>query len=137
MVTKRYRIECEMDYDYLKEVGCREINADGTYGIYQELPVEKGSTSRNEYILSIDFPEKEDTKNPIKDIATAREAFIIDELQKYMDLTNPSEPKWINSVRLRLQEKEDWKNKVRDVIARIITIDNEWKNILTKELELQ
>jgi hypothetical protein len=136
MVIKRYRIECKMDYDYLKEVGCREINADGTYGLYKELPVEKGSTSGNEYILETNFSEKEVAKNPIKDVATAREAFIIDELQKYMDLSNPSEPKWIESVRLRLQEKEDWKNRVRDVIARIITIDNEWKNIMTKELEL-
>jgi hypothetical protein len=132
----KYRIECKMDFDYLKEVGCRKINADGTEGLYQQLPVDEGSTSGNDYILEIDFSEKEDTKNLIKDSAIAKEAFIIEELQKYMDLSNPSEPKWIGLVRLRLQEKEDWKNRVRDVMARIITIDDEWKNIMTKELEL-
>ena len=40
-----------------------------------------------------------------KDHATIKEAFIIDQLQEYMDLSDPSNPRWINQVRLRLQEK--------------------------------
>jgi len=56
---------------------------------------------------------------PSKDIATIKETFIIDELQKYMDLSNPSEPKWIEPVRLRLQEKEDWKIQCKKAIEKL------------------
>lgn len=53
----------------------------------------------------------------IKEQATIREIFIIDELQKYMDFqkTNDGELKifWNEPVRLRLQEKKDWKESVR------------------------
>lgn len=53
-----------------------------------------------------------------KDSATVKEAFIIDELQKYMDLTkNP--PVWVEPVRLRLQEKEDWKRITIDIINKL------------------
>ena len=51
-----------------------------------------------------------------KDHATIKEAFIIDQLQEYMDLSDPSNPRWINQVRLRLQEKKDWEEKVREAI---------------------
>ena len=59
-----------------------------------------------------------------KDEATLKEAFIIDELQKYMDLSNPSKPEWIGKVRLRLKEnieaekqgyakaQDEWMNKI-------------------------
>jgi hypothetical protein len=57
----------------------------------------------------------------LKDVATVKEAFIIDELQKYMDLTkNP--PTWVEPVRLRLQEKEDWKREVKQVIEKLRAI---------------
>jgi len=58
----------------------------------------------------------------IHDIATIKEAFIIDELQSYMDLSDPSNPKWIEPVRLRLQEKEDWKRRVKEAISKHFVI---------------
>ena len=50
----------------------------------------------------------------IKDHATIKEAFIVDELQSYMDLKDPSNPKWVTPVRVRLQKKKDWEQKIKD-----------------------
>ena len=69
-----------------------------------------------------------------EDYATIKEAFIIDELQKYMDLSNPSEPKWVENVRLRLQEKKDWEidklkalaDQKRKIFSGIGKILQEW-----------
>ena len=47
----------------------------------------------------------------IQDTNTIKEAFIIDELQSYMDLSDTSNPKWIKPVRVRLQEKKDWEQQ--------------------------
>jgi len=57
------------------------------------------------------------TNKLLRDYATIKEAFIIDELQKYMDLSNPSEPKWVENVRLRLQEKKDWEIEKEQALA--------------------
>ena len=60
----------------------------------------------------------------IKDHATIKEAFIIDELQSYMDLKDPSNPKWVTPVRVRLQEKKDWKQKASEAIIKHIMGSN-------------
>lgn len=60
----------------------------------------------------------------IKDHATIKEAFIIDELQSYMDLKEPSTPKWVNPVKVRLQEKKDWESKASEVIKKHIIGSN-------------
>ena len=54
----------------------------------------------------------------LQDAATIKEAFIVDELQSYMDLSDPSNPIWIQPVRVRLQEKRDWEQRQREVIIR-------------------
>jgi len=59
---------------------------------------------------------KKATYTLLKDVATLKEAFIIDELQSYMDLSDPSNPTWSQAVRLRLLEIQDYKQKVREVI---------------------
>lgn len=56
----------------------------------------------------------------IQDIVTMKEAFIIEELQAYMDLSDPANPKWVVPVRLRLQEKKDWKKQVAGVIEKAL-----------------
>jgi hypothetical protein len=59
-MKKRYIIECEMDYEYLKEVGVREIMPDGNKGLYMQLPVWDKTVSGNEYVFEINIPEKEE-----------------------------------------------------------------------------
>jgi len=59
--------------------------------------------------------------NPIDLIVSKevlKEAFIIDELQAHMDLKDPANPKWIEPVRLRLQEKKDWEDNARYAIKK-------------------
>ena len=55
----------------------------------------------------------------LKDVATIKEAFIIDELKSYMDFTNPSKPVWTKEVRLRLQEKKDWEFNLKQSIKEL------------------
>ena len=62
---------------------------------------------------------KKETFTLIKDVATIKEAFIIDELQSYMDLSDPSNPFWVTPVRVRLQEKKDWEMKVKNAIEKV------------------
>lgn len=76
----------------------------------------------------------------MKDHLTLKEAFIIEQLQGYMDLSkNP--PVWIEPVRLRLQEKEDWKRQVKNVINKCweerSTDFEDLKITLLKELNLE
>ena len=54
----------------------------------------------------------------LKDVETGREAFVLEELQSYMDLKDSANPVWITPVRLRLQEKKDWENKVKEAIQK-------------------
>jgi hypothetical protein len=51
-----------------------------------------------------------------QDTALIKEVFILDQLQSYMDLKDPANPKWVQPVRLRLQEKGDWKSTLRSDI---------------------
>ena len=55
----------------------------------------------------------------ISDNATIKEAFIFEELQSYMDLSDPANPKWITPVKLRLQEKKDWEENVKAAIEKL------------------
>jgi len=86
------------------------------------------------------------TNKLLRDYATIKEAFIIDELQKYMDLSNPSEPKWVENVRLRLQEKKDWeiekeqalanqKQKYKDMLKNSLKLCGYCKHQILKEFE--
>jgi hypothetical protein len=86
------------------------------------------------------------TNKLLRDYATIKEAFIIDELQKYMDLSNPSEPKWVENVRLRLQEKKDWeidklkaladqKAKIQEWLEQLKWVYPTTKEKLLKEFE--
>ena len=54
----------------------------------------------------------------LQDVSTIKEVFIIDELQAYMDLSDTANPKWVQPVRVRLQEKNDWEQRVREAIIR-------------------
>ena len=120
-------IEIEKNYGGIKEVGVREINTDGTFGIYQEL-TKQTQDGEDFYILEVN--NNTDNKNYLlRDVATVKEAFIIDELQKYMDLSNPDNPKWVESVRLRLQDKEDWKNRVRQVLRKYLVSEYEDQSV--------
>ncbi len=60
---------------------------------------------------------KEIVRKFIENSAAIREAFIIEELQSYMDVSNPSKPTWVERVKLRLQEKEDWKREIEDKLC--------------------
>jgi hypothetical protein len=51
-MKKRYFIDCEMDYDYLKDVWVIEKQSEGTEK-RQSLPKNKDG----EYVLEIDVPE--------------------------------------------------------------------------------
>ena len=53
----------------------------------------------------------------LQDISTIKEIFIIDELKSYMDLSDTTNPKWVQPVRVRLQEKKDWESKVVQAIC--------------------
>jgi hypothetical protein len=41
-----------------------------------------------------------------------KEAFIIEELQKYVDTSDPPKLVWNEQVRVRLQEKKDWQQQL-------------------------
>jgi len=73
----------------------------------------------------------------IQDIATIKEAFIIDELQSYMDLKDPSNPKWAQLVRVRLQEKKDWEQRVKGAIENANYIEGFDVDQFKKEIGLE
>ena len=60
---------------------------------------------------------REEKYKLLQDSNTIKEAFIIDELQSYMDLKDPSNPKWVKPVRVRLQEKGDWKRELLEAYS--------------------
>jgi len=99
------------------------------------------TTKNNTLKIDVELTPDKIVETLLKDVATVKEAFIIDELQKYMDLTQKP-PVWVEPVRLRLQEKDDWKRQCEYAIEKCISrSNNEWtdtqvKEFLYKELEL-
>lgn len=71
----------------------------------------------------------------INDHATIKEAFIIDELQSYMDLSNPSKPLWTTPVRLRLKELNEHKQKVKEVYNKFYKMTTKYHDILDEAHE--
>lgn len=76
-------------------------------------------------------PAPEEWKTLLRDHATIKEAFIVEQLQGYMDLTT-SPPTWVESVKLRLQEKEDWVKEIQSRVAR--KIFEKYEKYLTYEM---
>ena len=66
-----------------------------------------------------DLNIREKVNELLKDHATIKETFIIDQLQTYMVGNKKGGMDWVEPVRLRLQEKEDWKREVENAIDKV------------------
>ena len=86
-MIKKYQIVCEMDFDYLKEVGVQEIFPDGSKGICQALPISEGSYTQNDYDLEIEIPE-----------ITTLFGIPIPKIQELLHKINEFHPEWLKEV---------------------------------------
>ena len=62
---------------------------------------------------------QEETNKLIAESTTAKDIFILEQLQSYMCFTPPSTITWNEPVRLRLQEKKDWEERARQAIRKV------------------
>jgi hypothetical protein len=62
---------------------------------------------------------EEEVKQISSLIASSKEIFIIEELKKYTTYNYKGELIWCEPVKLRLQEKNDWEQRVKEAIEKI------------------
>jgi hypothetical protein len=64
-------------------------------------------------------PLSEEHAKLLKDHFTLKEAFLVEELQGHMIQNVDGTYSWSQEVKLRLQEKKDWEEKLKELFAEL------------------